>query len=260
MNLNLKTESPITWCPGCPNSPILVSFRKALTEMVEEGTLSIDNVVALAGIGCHGKISDYINVNTFTSLHGRLIPTMTGIKLGNPNLTVFGFSGDGDTYDEGAAHLLHAARRNTDMNLFIHDNEIFALTTGQATPTTKKGFPGKSTPDGSIEEPMNPLMVMLAAGATFVARAYAGDIERTKNIMKQATQHKGFTFVDIIQPCTTFNDTREYYQERMYWVDDAFPTDNKMLAMEKVQESEKLPFGVFYQVDKPTFEAQVHGK
>jgi len=259
MSLDLTTKSPITWCPGCPNSAILVSFRTALDELVEEGKLDIENAVALSGIGCHGKITDYVKINTFTSLHGRLIPTMTGIKAGNPELTVFGFSGDGDSYDEGAAHLLHAARRNTDMNLFIHDNQVFALTTGQATPTSPKGFKGKSTPDGSFEEPMNPLLVMLAVGATFVARAYAPDIEQTKNMIKAAVAHKGFTYIDIIQPCITFLDTREDYGKRKYWLDESYSTDDRDVAMDKVQEDgDKLPFGIFYQAEKPTFEQELY--
>lgn len=259
MDLNLSTNAKITWCPGCPNSQILVAFRQAVTELVAGGKLKPENLVALSGIGCHGKITDYLNVNSFTSLHGRVIPTMTGVKSANPSLTVVGFSGDADTYDEGIEHFIHAARRNSDINLFIHDNQIFALTTGQATPTTPKGFKGKSTPFGSIEEPFNPLLIMLSSGATFVAQTFAGDIAGTKRIMLSAMVHKGFSFVSIIQPCITFFDTRDYYKERVYWLDDSFPKNDLSAAIAKVMEGGgKTPLGIFYQVEKPTFEEELN--
>ncbi len=219
---DLTTKVKITWCPGCPNSQILVAFRQAVKELVENGNLNIENLVAFAGIGCHGKISDYININSFTSLHGRLIPAMTGAKCANRNLTIVGFSGDGDSYDEGIEHLIHAAKRNSDINLFVHDNRVFALTTGQFDAMSPKGFKSKSTPFGSIEEPFNPLLLMLASGATFVARTYAGDISGTKKIMQAAIAHKGFSYVDIIQPCLTFYDTRDYFKKKVYWLHGRF--------------------------------------
>jgi len=260
MNLELSTKSKITWCPGCPNSQILVSFRKAITELVNEDKLKIENLAAFAGIGCHGKISDYLNVNSFTSLHGRMIPAMTGAKCANPTLTIVGFSGDGDSYDEGLEHLIHAAKRNSDVNLFIHNNQIFALTTGQFDAVSPKGFKGKSTPFGSIEEPFNPLLLMLSAGATFVARSYAGEIEGTKRIMQAAIAHKGFSYVDIIQPCITFFDTRDHFKEKVYWLGEDFPTNDFKKAMEKVQENDngKVPLGIFYKIDKPTFEEELY--
>jgi len=257
--LNLATKAKITWCPGCPDSAILVASRKVITELVQSGKLKIENIVAFAGIGCHGKISDYINVNSFTSLHGRLIPSMTGSKCANPSLTVIGFSGDGDSYDEGLEHLIHAAKRNSDINLFIHENRVFALTTGQADAVSPKGFKGKSTPSGSIEEPFNPLLLMLASGATFVARAYAGDISGTQKIMQAAIEHKGFSFVDIIQPCITFFDTRDYFKEKTYPLPADFPNTDLKAAMDKVmEEGEKTSVGVFYQVEKPTFEEELY--
>jgi len=259
MNINLSTKANITWCPGCPDSAILVAFRQVITELIREEKVKLENVVVVSGVGCHGKISDYLNVNTFNSLHGRLVPFMTGVKVANPKLQVFGFSGDGDSYAEGIAHLVHAARRNSDINLFVHNNQVFALTTGQATPTTPKGFKGKSTPYGSIEEPFNPLLLMLSVGATFVARTYAGDINKTKEIMKAAAAHKGFSFVDIIQPCITFFDTRKHFQEHTFWLEDKFPRNDVGLAMEMVrQDKGKIPLGVFYNIYKPIFEQQVY--
>lgn len=256
--LNLTTKAKITWCPGCPNSQILVAFRKAVTEMADQGKLKIENLAVFAGIGCHGKISDYLNVNSFTSLHGRLIPAMTGAKCANPALAVVGFSGDGDSYDEGIEHLVHAAKRNSDINLFIHENRVFALTTGQADAISPKGFVGKSTPFGSVEEPLNPPLLLLASGATFVARSYAGDIEGTKKIMQEAIEHKGFSFVEIIQPCITFYDTRDYFKDKIYWLPEDFPKNDLRAAIDKVRETEdKVPLGIFYKISKPTFEEQI---
>ncbi len=264
--LNLSTKAKITWCPGCPNSQILVAVRQAVTELVENGSFKIEDLTAFAGIGCHGKISDYININSFTSLHGRLVPAMIGAKCANPDLTVIGFSGDGDSYSEGLEHLIHAAKINSDISLFIHDNRLFALTTGQADAVSPKGFKSKSTPFGNIEEPLNPLLLMLASGATFVARTFAGDIAGTKKIMQAAINHKGFAFVDIIQPCITFFDTRDYFKTHVYWMDENLPKDNLKLAMEKVSENVedlsaqagKIPLGIFYQVEKPTFEEELY--
>lgn len=238
MSEDFTTKAKITWCPGCPNAAILVAFRQALNELIQEGFLKPENLVAATGIGCHGKILDYLDVNSFTSLHGRLIPTMCGIKLANPELCVVGFSGDGDSYAEGLSHLIQAARRNSDVKIFIHNNQVFALTTGQATPTSPKDFKGASTPDGSTAEPLNPLRLMLAAGATFVARTYAPEITKTKEIMKAAILHQGFSFVDIIQPCLTFFDTRDYYQERIYWLEK---------GEKEKSEGDKIPLGIFYE-------------
>lgn len=267
MELQLATKAKITWCPGCPNGGIVVAFREALTDLVNDGKLKIENAVALSGIGCHGKITDYMNINTFTSLHGRLIPTMEGIKIANPALTVVGFSGDGDSYAEGVGHLVHVARRNADVNLFIHDNQIFALTTGQATPTTPLGFKGKSTPYGSIEPPLNPLLFILSAGATFVARTYALDIAKTKEIMKAAIAHKGFSFVDILQPCLSFFDTRDYFKDRIEWLDENEPKDDLARAIANAQRGglpgnrdEKVPLGVFYRKEQPTFGEQLYAE
>jgi len=250
---SLATSAKITWCPGCPNSQILVAFRQAVNDLVDGGQVKLENIVACSGIGCHGKITEYLDMNTFTSLHGRSIATMAGIKLANPALTCVGFAGDADTFAEGVEHLVHAARRNADIKLFVHDNRVFALTTGQASPLSPQGFKGKSTPAGSFEEPFDPLALTLIAGATFVARTYAGDIARTKDIMKQAMLHRGFAFVDIIQPCITFFDTRDYFKDNITWMEGPTPTTHDEVA--KIEhETGKIPCGIFYQVSKPTYE------
>ena len=266
MPLNLSTKAKITWCPGCPNSQILVAFRQAIESLVADGSLKIENLVAGAGIGCHGKISDYLNVNTFTALHGRVIPAMTGIKCANPRLTVIGMSGDGDSYSEGLEHLIAAARRNSDIKLFIHDNQVFALTTGQASAASPKGFKSKTTPAGTTEEPFDAFAVLLSAGATFAARTYAGDIAGTRRVIEAAIRHKGFSFTEIIQPCITFFDTRDYFKERVFWRNGdasekgvagnpaANPDDAIKLSR---KDGEKIPLGIFYNVEKPTFEEQL---
>lgn len=258
MTMQLSTEEKITWCPGCPNNQILVAFRKAVTELVESGAVKEENVVATAGIGCHAKILDYLNMNTFNSLHGRAIPPAIGMKAANPDLSVFVFSGDGDSYSEGFNHLVHAAERNDDINVFIHDNQVFALTTGQSTATSPKGHKGGSRPLGSIETPINPLRLMLTAGATFVARTYAGEIEKTKEIMKAAHAHKGFSFVEIIQPCITFFDTRDFFKEKIMWLpNDHARGDVRSAYMATIREDDMVPLGVFYHATTPTFEEQI---
>lgn len=257
MEKNLSTKAKITWCPGCVNNQILVAAKQAFAELAAEGKLAIENIVAAAGIGCHGKIAEYLNINTYTSLHGRAIPAMTGIKIANPSLTVIGFVGDGDVYAEGIEHLAHAARRNSDIKAFVHNNRLFALTAGQTTPTSPKGFKGKSTPFGNIEDPFDPLFFMLASGASFIARSFAGDIQKTKEIMKAAMLYKGFAFVDIIQPCVTFFDTRDYFKEQVVWIEGE-PADNIETAIQKMKTGAgKVPCGIFYKVSKPTFEEQL---
>lgn len=257
MSLDLNTKAVNTWCPGCTNFMILAAFKNALTELIKEGKIKKDNITVGVGIGCHGKIADYVNVNSIISLHGRVIPTMTGVKLANPNLTAIAFSGDGNSYAEGMEHLVHAAKRNSDIKLFVHNNQVFGLTTGQVTPTSKKGYKSRSTPQGSIEEPLNPLLIALSSGATFVARAFTSDIVLLTQIMKKAILHKGFAHLDIVQPCISFNDTRDYFKEKVYNLEENSPKNDLKWAMEKVQEIEKISVGIFYDVDKPTFEEQL---
>lgn len=259
MSLDLTTDAEVTWCPGCPNSQILVAFRQAVEEFVKEGKIELHNIVAGSGVGCHGKISDYLEVNTFNSLHGRIVPALTGIKLANPKLTVVGFSGDGDSFSEGFNHITHAARNNSNITVFLHNNQVFALTTGQATTLSPKGFKGGTMPEGSINEPVNPALVMLTMGATFIARTPASDIKRTKEIMKEAMLHQGFSFVEIIQPCITFFDTREFFKKNVYWLDAKHRKGNMDSAFKvaRINTAEKVPCGIIYQTSKPTFEKLV---
>jgi len=260
MSLDLSTKAKVTWCPGCPNNQILVAFRQAVNEFVENGTMELHNIVAGSGVGCHGKISDYLDISTFNSLHGRIVPTLTGIKLANPKLNVVGFSGDGDSFSEGFNHITSAARTNSNITIFLHNNQVFALTTGQATRTSPKGFKGGTTPNGSYNEPLNPALIMLTMGATFVARTPASDIKKTKEIMQAAMLHKGFAFVEIIQPCITFFDTRKHFKDAVYFLDESKHKKNNLnsaFAVARAKTDEKVPCGIFYQVSKPTFEELV---
>jgi len=248
-----------TWCPGCGNFGILETFKKAVVDLEKKGTKR-ENIVFTAGIGCHAKIFDYLNLNSFYGLHGRAVATAEGIKLANPNLKVVVFSGDGDSYNEGISHLIHAAKRNIDITVIIHDNRIFALTTGQFTATSPKGLKGKSTPNGSIEEPFNPLELMLASGATFIARGYSAKTEHLKNLIVRATEHKGFSFIEVLQPCISLFNNYQFYQKRIYETNEK-NLDSKESAMKKIQEwdykngeNKKIPIGVIYQIQKPSYD------
>jgi len=248
----LETHAEITWCPGCGNFGILNAVKKAISELIEDGEKK-ENFVIASGIGCHAKIVDYIDVNSFYGIHGRVPPALTGMKLANKELKVIGFAGDGDAYAEGIEHLIHSAKRNTDITMIIHNNGVFALTTGQFTPTSPKGFKGKSTPSGNIEEPINPLKIMLASGATFVARGYAARVEHLKKLIKEAVKHRGFAIIDVLQPCVAFNNTYQILNQKVYELEN-FDTKNLEAAMRKVEEKDRIPIGIFYRIEKEVFE------
>ncbi len=257
----LDTPVENTWCPGCGNFGILTAVKNAVSELVEEG-YDRRKFALVSGIGCHAKIYDYININGFYSIHGRVLPTAIGMKLANPELVVLGFGGDGDTYAEGIAHFVHACRYNADITMIVHNNQVFALTTGQATPTSEKGYKGKSTPDGKWDEPMNPIVLALEMGATFVARGFAFDVKYLTKLIKEGIKHRGFAFIDVIQPCITFHNTTQYVRERIYRLEDAgHDPSNFEEALRRAREwnydldpDAKIPVGVFYRVEKETME------
>lgn len=242
------------WCPGCGNYGVLAAVRAALADL----GFRRENVVAVAGIGCHGRMTEYLDVNAFHAIHGRAVPVAEGVKLANPKLTVLVHTGDGDAYAIGLSHLLHAARRNVGIKVLVHNNMVYALTTGQAGPTTPRGLKTRSTPYGSVEEPFNPLLLLLASGATFVARGFSDDVQHLKELVKRAILHKGFAVIDVIQPCVTFYDARQWFKERAYKLEDEShdPSDFRA-ALEKSLETERVPLGVIYEVEKPTFEELV---
>jgi len=254
---NLGTYAQNTWCPGCGNFAILTAIKAVLNTLNDEG-LPLENVVLLSGIGCHAKIADYINLNSFYSLHGRVFPPATGIKIANPNLKVIGHAGDGDAYGEGLEHLIFAAKRNVDMTAIIHNNRVYGLTTGQYTPTSPLGFKGRSTPFGTKEHPINPLELMLASGATFLARGTSHGLELLKKIFKEAILHKGFALVDVLQVCVTYYNMYEYYDKRVYELKDHNPEDYDQ-ALEKIRQwdynnDSPIALGVLYRKEAPTFE------
>jgi 2-oxoglutarate ferredoxin oxidoreductase subunit beta len=254
---NLETSTKNTWCPGCGNFAILNSIKVVLNSLKEEG-IGLENVVLVSGIGCHAKIVDYINVNSFYSIHGRVVPVAEGIKLSNPNLKVIGFAGDGDAYGEGLEHLVFAAKRNIDITMIIHNNRVYGLTTGQYTPTSPFGFKGRSTPKGTLELPINPLEVMLASGATFIARGYSTQMNQLKAIFKEAILHRGFALIDVLQVCVTFYNMYQFYNKFVYELKEHNYTDYSK-AGEKIREWDystdaPIALGVFYKKELTTFE------
>ncbi len=255
----LDTYAENTWCPGCGNFGILSALKRALTQAFDSG-LAKKDVVLVSGIGCHAKIVDYVDVNSFYSLHGRVLPPATGIKVANPELTVIGHAGDGDAYGEGISHLIFAAKRNIDVTFIVHNNRVYGLTTGQFTPTSPEGFKGRSTPSGSPEPPINPIELMLASGATFVARGYSGKVEHLKGLILKAMEHKGFSFIDVLQPCYTFFNTYSYYNELVYEIEEKESNlKDKKLAMELAtkwnyqQDNSPIPIGILFKEQRPTF-------
>jgi len=252
---------------NCGNFGIERAAKLALAELVNEGRIKREDVVAVFGIGCHGKMADYLNVNSFYSLHGRVPAPATGVKLANPELVVLGFAGDGDAYAEGLDHLIFAAKRNVSITMIVHDNRVYGLTTGQFTPTSPKGFKGRSTPRGALEEPFNPIELMLVSGATFVARGYVGNVNHLKDLFKQAVLHKGFAIVDVLQPCVTFFDTYKYYNSRVYNLqDDKHDKSDWSSALARAREwsyggedAVRIPIGIFYDVDRQTYDEAVEG-
>jgi 2-oxoglutarate ferredoxin oxidoreductase subunit beta len=255
--INLGTYAQNTWCPGCGNFSILNAIKTALGELNTEG-VTLENIVLVSGIGCHAKIVDYLNVNSFYSIHGRAVPAAEGIKLANPNVKVIGFAGDGDAYGEGIEHLIFAAKRNVDITMIIHNNRVYGLTTGQYTPTSPLGFRGRSTPGGTQELPINPLELMLASGATYLARGTSHGIELLKKIFKEAILHKGFSLIDVLQVCVTYFNMYEYYDKRVYELKDHDAGDYNQ-ALGKIREwnydkDAAIALGTFYKKDIPTFE------
>nr|MDO8135934.1 thiamine pyrophosphate-dependent enzyme [Candidatus Njordarchaeum guaymaensis] len=250
---DLGTPKKSTWCPGCGNFGILTAVKSAL---VESG-LNREQAVLVSGIGCHGKMIDYVNINGFHSIHGRVLPVATGITLANSDLKVIGFSGDGDCYDEGWDHFAHAIRRNINMTLIVHDNMVFGLTTGQTTATSQPGFKSKSTPFGAIVPPLNPIAHALVSNATFVARGFVGDVRHLQNLILQAIKHRGFSYIDVLQVCVTFNyiNTYDWYRQRVYKLEEAgHDFADRQKALEKSFEwGDRIPIGIFYKEDRPTY-------
>ena len=234
----------IAWCPGCGNFGI----RNALLGALSELGLTREKVVMVSGIGQAAKMPQYINTSFFNGLHGRALPPATSIKASNPDLTVVVESGDGDIYGEGGNHFLHATRRNPDISLFVHDNMVYGLTKGQASPTSREGMVTPVQVTGVFEKPLNPMALAISLDVPFVARAMASDLEGMKEIMKKAILHKGFALVDIFQPCVSFNkyNTYQWFKENTYYLDKDYDPTNRKEAFAKACEELPFPLGIIY--------------
>lgn len=253
-------NSPVrpTWCPGCGDYGILNAVKAALAQL----ELLPHEVAIFTGIGCGSKLPDYMTVTAFTTIHGRPIPIATGAKLANPEMHILVVAGDGDTYGIGANHFIQALRRNPDITLIVENNMVYGLTKGQYAPTSQKGMVTSTTPEGAIEVALNPLAMAITGGATFVARGFSGDPKHLAWLIAEAIKHKGFSLVDVLQPCVVYNkvQTYDFYRERVYKLEEEGwnPTDRKA-AWEKAHEwGDRIPIGIFYHVEgEPTYEEQV---
>ena len=236
------------WCPGCGNFSIL----KVLKQSLDELKINPKKLVISAGIGQAAKTSQYVNSNCFNGLHGRALPVATGIKAANPELIVIAEGGDGDMYGEGGNHFIHAIRRNLDIVNIVHDNMVYGLTLGQASPTSRRDTKTTLQLDGVFLEPFNPIAVAISLNASFVARAFSGDMNQLKEILKEAVNHKGYALVDVFHPCVSFNKTNtfKWFKDNTYYVDKNYDNTDKIEAIKKAFETDKFPLGVIYKNEK----------
>ncbi|WP_298837644.1 thiamine pyrophosphate-dependent enzyme [Clostridium sp.] len=244
--------SETAWCPGCGDRNILLTLKETLIELGKKP----HEVLIVGGIGQAAKTAQYINTNGFCGLHGRALPPAIAAKIVNKAMTVIVNTGEGDAYGEGGNHFIHNVRRNVDITHFVHNNQIYGLTKGQASPTSDIGHVTNVQPFGSNNIPLNPVLLAITLGAGFVARAFSNDKESLKEIMLQAINHKGYALVDILQPCVSFNkiNTHKWYKDRIYMLDDTYDPTNKLKAMEKAMEwGDKIPVGILYKEEKPHF-------
>ena len=255
--LDLKlfnSKDEIAWCPGCGDFSILDSIKEAVAEL----NIKPEKLMMVSGIGQAAKTPHYIRANGFNGLHGRALPPAQAIKMVNPELNVIVTSGDGDAYGEGGNHFIHNIRRNLDITQLVHNNQIYGLTKGQGSPTTARGQKTSMQFEGVISEPLNPLALAIAAGATFVARSFSGDKEHLKSMIKAAVNHKGYALIDIMQPCVSFNkiNTFKWYKDRVYNLDENYNPNDKGAAIIKAMEfgDDGIPIGILYKEEgKPTF-------
>ncbi|MCP2520556.1 2-oxoacid:ferredoxin oxidoreductase subunit beta [SCandidatus Aminicenantes bacterium Aminicenantia_JdfR_composite] len=243
-----------TWCRGCGNYGILNALMKASAEL----DLEPHNIVIISGIGCSGRINNYFKCYGIHGTHGRPLPIASGVKIVNPRLTVIAVSGDGDAYSIGISHFIHSIRRNTDVLYLVVNNYVFALTRGQASPTSKFGFVSVSTPYGTKEYPIDGVRLALSVGGTYIARGFAGNIPQLVNLIKEGIKHKGFSFIDILSPCVVHNKSQDYewYRKNIVNLDEdpSYDFNDINRAWERVNTSEKIPTGLIYRVERPSWE------
>jgi len=247
-----NSSDPVAWCPGCGNFGIREAVKKALSSLGTEPW----QTCFVSGIGQAAKAPHYIKCNLFNGLHGRALPVATGIKLANPELLVVAEGGDGDGYAEGGNHFMHALRRNLDMTYLVHDNQVYGLTKGQASPTSGEGTASKTTPFGTASPGFNPIALAVAMDAGFVARGFSGKVNQLAEIVGQALVHPGFAFVDILQPCVSFNrvNTTDWYNERVYELSEDYDPGKRELAFSMAHEwGDRIPTGVIYRSSRPPY-------
>ncbi len=241
------------WCPGCGDFAVLSAVMRALAELA----LPPEQVVVASGIGCSSRFPAFIRTYGFHGIHGRPLPLATGIKLGNPTLTVIAVGGDGDGFSIGGGHLPHAARRDIELTYIVMDNSIYGMTKGQPSPTSPQGIRRKASPYGSLERSLNPVLMALTYGATFVARAFAGQIKELTAMVKAALRHPGFAFIDVLSPCVTFFDTYEHYRNLTRPLPLDHDPANLPLAMERALSLDPLYVGIFRRVEGPGYARRI---
>jgi 2-oxoglutarate ferredoxin oxidoreductase subunit beta len=253
---DFKSQEP-AWCPGCGDYGILNALKKALVQLNKKPA----EILLVSGIGQAAKLPHYLRGHVFNGLHGRALPAATGAKIANHALTVIAVGGDGDMYGEGGNHFLHAIRRNLDMTVLVHDNRIYGLTKGQASPTTDRGVITKVQPQGVINYPLNPVALAISQHCSFVARSFSGAIEHLTATLKAAIEHPGFSYIDVLQPCVSFNkiNTFAWYKERVYDLaeEKTYNPQDYHQALDKAEEwGARIPIGIIYKNIRPTYEAQ----
>lgn len=261
-DLEITYDKP-NWCPGCGDFGIWISLKNAIVQL----GLNPWEVVLVSGIGCSSKLPYWVKTYGFNGLHGRPMPVAEGIKIANNRLTVIVVAGDGDQYGEGLSHLIQAARRNVNITLIAHNNQVYGLTTGQYSPTTDSGEKNKANPTPVLESPLNPLALALSSGATFIARGFAGDNRQETELICGAIKHKGFSIIDTMQPCVTFNhkNTFAWFYERLYKLGTDYDPSSREGAFKKALEwplrsvlkegeKEKIPTGIIYKEERQTWE------
>jgi 2-oxoglutarate ferredoxin oxidoreductase subunit beta len=251
---DFKSAVAPDWCPGCGDFGVLRAVQSAAAGL----GIAPHELMIVSGIGCSSNLPGFVHSYGLHSIHGRSLPVATGIKLANTDLTVLVAGGDGDGYGIGAGHFVHAARRNVDLTYLVMDNSIYGLTTGQTSPTSALGMKTKSTPAGNAEQPLNPLLLALSSGASFVARGFSGDPNHLAELVKRAIRHRGFAVIDVFSPCVTYNkvNTTAFYKQRVYKLEEqGHDATSLVAATERALElGERIPIGVLYAVERPTYE------
>ena len=251
---DFATATPSWWCPGCGDFGVLSALKQALAELGKQPK----DVAFISGIGCSGKISGYVHSYAFHGVHGRALPVATAVKLANRDLTVIAAGGDGDGYAIGAGHFVHAVRRNPDLTYIVMDNQTYGLTKGQSSPTSATGYVASVSPDGNPDTPLNGLALALAAGATFLARGFSAQPKQMVAMIKLAIEHRGFSIVEVMSPCVTYNkiNTYAWFKDNVSDLanSEGYSPSDKLAAFDALTREGKIPLGVIYKEDRPTFE------